>query len=54
MDKVKHECNELFCKPTSRCFKGITILTAMFTACCLLMAILIPPVIRVHGGTTQD
>ena len=26
----------------------------MFALCCLLLAVLIPPVIRVHGGTTTD
>ena len=54
MEIVKHECSELFCKPTSRCFKGITILTFIFALSCILMAIIIGPVIKVHGGTTID
>lgn len=52
MDKVKHECNEIFCKPTSRCFKGISILTFIFSLCCILMFAIIGPVIKVHDGTT--
>ena len=51
MEKVTHECNEMFCKPTARCFKGITILTGIFAMCCILMAIIIGPVIKVHDGT---
>ena len=54
MDRVKHECTELFLKPTSRCFKGISILTFIFTLCCVMMAAVIGPVIKAHGGTTID
>ncbi len=54
MEKVKHECNEMFCKPTARCFKGITILTGIFAMSCILMAVIIGPVIKVHDGTTID
>ena len=54
MESVKHECNELFCKPTSRCYKGISILTGIFALSCLLMAAIIGPVIVVHDGTTID
>ena len=54
MEKVKHECSELFCKPRARCFKGISILTLIFAICCILMAIIIGPIIRVHGDTTVN
>ena len=52
MEKVKHEWNGLFCKPRARCFKGISILTLIFSVCCVLMAVIIGPVIKVHGDTT--
>ena len=52
--KVNHELDQIFCKPTARCFKGVSILTFIFALSCLLMAGIIPPVIKVHGGTTTD
>ena len=53
-EKTRHECTELFCKPTSRCFKGISILTGIFSLCCVMMAVIIGPVIKAHDGTTID
>jgi hypothetical protein len=51
---ISEEFNELCCKPTPRCFKGISILTFIFALTCGLMAAVIPPVIKVQGGTTED
>ena len=53
MDTVEHELRELCCKPTSRCFKGISILTGIFCLTNLLMAAIIGPVIKAHDGTTE-
>ena len=54
MERVKYECTELFCRPKARCFKGISILTYIFAASCLLMLIIIGPVIKAHGDTTVN
>ena len=53
-DKVNHELNEAFCKPTARCFKGISILTAMYSIVSLLICGIVGPLIKVHDGTTID
>ena len=49
---VNHELKEIFCRPTARCFKGITILTAIYSLVCLLICGIIGPLIKVHDGTT--
>lgn len=53
-DTVNHEVNQLCCKPTARCFKGITILTALYCVVCLLICGIVGPLIKVHDGTTID
>ena len=47
-------CIIAFCKPTARCFKGISILTAIYASACLLICAFIGPLIKVHDGTTVD
>ena len=53
-DSINHELNELFCKPTARCFKGISILTGMYATMCLLLCAIVGPLIKVHDGNTVD
>ena len=50
MDRVRHECNELCCKPRARCFKGLAILSMIYAMACLVMALVIPLVVKSHGG----
>ena len=45
----RHELNELCCKPKARCFKGLAILSGIYTLCCALMLMIIPPVVNAHG-----
>jgi hypothetical protein len=53
-DQVKFHCNNIWCKPTSRCFKGFTILFGIWAVACLLLGTIIPPIIRAHGHTDPD
>jgi len=53
-DKVTHELDQAFCKPTARCFKGISILTALYSLVCLLICAIVGPLIKVHDGNTID
>ena len=41
--------NELCCKPKARCFKGLAILSGIYTVGCGLMLMIIPPVVTSHG-----
>ena len=56
--KCSREFNELCCKPKARCFKGLAILCGIYTLCCALMLMIIPPVINSHGypegGSVDD
>jgi hypothetical protein len=45
--------NELCCKPTSRCFKGYTILFMIWAVACVLLGVMIPPIVKAHGGTKE-
>ena len=47
--KCSHEFNELCCKPKARCFKGLAILSGIYTVACGLMLMIIPPVVEAHG-----
>ena len=40
---------KIFCMPTSRCFKGFTILFGIWAVASLLLAVMIPPIVRNHG-----
>ena len=48
-ERAKHECNQLFCKPKARCFKGLAILSGIYVLACLGMLLIIPPVFKSHG-----
>ena len=56
--KCSNEMNELCCKPKARCFKGLAILSGIYTVGCGLMLMIIPPVINSHGypegGSVDD
>ena len=43
------EMSDLFCKPKARCFKGLAILTGVYTLACGVMLMIIPPVVNSHG-----
>ena len=47
--KCSFECKEIFCRPKARCFKGLAILCSIYTLCCGLMLMIIPPVVNSHG-----
>ena len=49
LQKTSHELSEAFCKPKARCFKGLAILSAIYTLGCGLMLMVIPPVVKAHG-----
>ena len=51
--KCSHEMKELFCRPKARCFKGLAILCGIYTLCCGLMLMIIPPVVNNHGYDTS-
>ena len=53
-ESAKHEFNELCCKPKARCFKGLAILTGIYSLACGLMLMFIPPVINNHDDTFDD
>ena len=46
----RHEFNELCCKPRARCFKGLAILSFIYALACFIMALVIPLVVKAHGG----
>ena len=46
----KHEFNELCCKPKARCFKGLAILSMIYAMGAFIMALVIPLVVKSHGG----
>ena len=52
--KCGHEMRELFCKPKARCFKGLMILSGIYTLACGLMLLIIPPVVNAHGYTDES
>ena len=53
-----YEMRELFCKPRARCFKGLAILSFIYSVGCALMLFFIPPVVNSHGyisgGSVDD
>ena len=51
--KCSMELNDLCCKPKARCFKGLAILCSIYTLCCGLMLMIIPPVVESHGYDTN-
>mmetsp|Transcript_25052 Transcript_25052/g.31367 ORF Transcript_25052/g.31367 Transcript_25052/m.31367 type:complete len:110 (-) Transcript_25052:247-576(-) len=56
-EKCSFEFNELCCKPKARCFKGLAILSSIYTLGCALMLLFIPPVVESHGydeGSSVD
>ena len=50
MVNLSHEFNELCCKPRARCFKGLAILSLIYAMACGVMALMIPLVVKSHGG----
>ena len=40
---------KMWCMPTSRCYKGLTILFGIWAVALLLLGIMIPPIVRQHG-----
>ena len=54
MANISHEFNELCCKPRARCFKGLAILSMIYAMACLVMALMIPLVVKSHGDDSGD
>ena len=48
--KCSNELTDLCCKPRARCFKGLAILSGIYTLGCALMLMIIPPVVKAHGN----
>ena len=54
MDSFKYELKQMFCTPTARCYKGLSILFGIWCAACILIATLITPVIKAHGDNVEN
>ena len=48
-DKLNYEFQQACCRPTARCFKGYSILFAIWAFAGFVLAAFIPPLVRSHG-----